>query len=212
MVFEIVVRVIATAWLVVLSVLDVRRHRLPHPLTTIPLIVIGLLAMGCMLVNLRDGWSQFVADPLALVLAFVAILASDTLLALIPAAGALATAFCCGTSAGQIAATGWLVALALAKSGIMGAGDSKVTMLLLALSPDVRLVICLGLAVVVIGGALLTWRVGWATPWLILSVVRDGLAGRFPSRTGEKGVLRVPLVPILAAGALVYLWLVWRVG
>lgn len=199
-----VFRAVLSAWLLVLSVLDVRYRRLPHLLTTVPVVGLGVMAVVRAVLAWLAGGN--VVDPLALALAFVAVLASDTWAALVPAAGSLVLAFGWGTSAGQVAAVGWLVALALARAGIVGAGDSKVAMVLLALFPDLRMVVCLVAAVVLVSGFLLVRRVGLAAPFLVLSVVRDGLAGRLPARTGEKGVVRVPLVPAMALGALVCFW------
>lgn len=200
-----VLRVAVSVWLLILSVLDIRRRRLPHLLTTVPVVALGVGAVVRTVLAWAGGGN--IADPLTLALAFVAVLASDTWAALVPAAGALSVTLQWGSVAGQIATAGWLVALALAKAGVVGAGDSKVAMVLLALFPDLRLVVSMVVAIIAVGGALLVRRMGLATPLLILSVVRDGLAGRFPSRTGESGVVRIPLVPVMAVGALAYLWM-----
>ena len=194
------VRIAVSIWLLILSVLDIRRWRLPHLLTTVPVIALGVYAV----VRLLKQPSA--VDSLALALAFISVLASDTWAALLPAAGALTIAFWWGNLASQVTVVGWLLALALAKAGIVGAGDSKVMMVLLALFPDLRLVACIVVAAVAVSGLLLLKRMGAATPLLLLAVARDGLAGRFPARTGEKGVLRIPLAPAIALGALVYLW------
>lgn len=198
-------RILVSVWLLILSVLDVRYRRLPHLLTTVPLVVLGVAAA----IRSVSAWlvgGNNVANPLALALAFVAILASDTWAALSPAVGALWLAFWWGTPSGQIAVVGWLTALALAKAGIVGAGDSKVAMVLLALFPDLRLAVCLVVVIVLVSGFLLIRRMGPATPLLVWSVVRDGLAGHLPARTGEKGVVQIPLVPVMTLGTLFYLW------
>lgn len=198
-------RVLVSVWLLILSVLDVRYRRLPHLLTTVPLVALGVAAairsVSAWLVGGND-----VANSLALALAFMAVLASDTWAALAPAVGALWLAFWWGTPSGQIVVVGWLTALALAKAGIVGAGDSKVAMVLLALFPDLRLAICLVVVIVLVSGLLLIRRMGLATPLLVWSVVRDGLAGHLPARTEEKGVVQIPLVPVIALGTLGYLW------
>jgi hypothetical protein len=201
-----------TIWLVILVVQDVRHRRLSHWLTTVPLVVIAI-ALGTAVFNwLAEGWSPFVADPVALVLAFIAVLVSDTWAALVPAVSALALAWWQGTPAGQVAVTCWLIALALAKAGAWGAGDAKVLMILLALYPDIRLAIAVAAAIIVLGLAMLVRRLGPAFPFLLLMTLRDGLAGRFPARTGETGVVVTGLMPVIAAGALVYVWGLYLLG
>mgnify|MGYP007109726690 CR=1 FL=1 len=37
-------------------------------------------------------------------------------------------------------------------------------------------------------------------------------AGQVPARTGEKGVAAIPLTPVLAVGAAVYLWPLYLLG
>jgi hypothetical protein len=205
--------VAVTIWLVILVVQDVRHRRLSHWLTTVPLVVIAIVALGTAVFNwLAEGWSPFVADPVALVLAFIAVLVSDTWAALVPAVSALALAWWQGTPAGQVAVTCWLIALALAKAGAWGAGDAKVLMILLALYPDVRLAIAVAAAILLIGLAMLVRRLGPAFPFLLLMTLRDGLAGRFPARTGETGVVVTGLMPVIAAGALVYVWGLYLLG
>jgi hypothetical protein len=202
-----------TLWLVILVIQDVRHRRLSHWLTTVPLVGMAIIALGTAVANwLAGGWSRFVADPVALVLAFIAVLASDTWAALVPAVNALVLAWWQGTPAGQVAVTGWLVALALAKAGIWGEGDAKVLMILLALYPDIRLAIAVAAAIIVLGLAMLVRRLGPAFPFLLLMTFRDGLAGRFPARTGETGVVVTGLMPVIAAGALVYVWGLYLLG
>jgi len=202
-----------TLWLVVLVIQDVRHRLLSHWLTTVPLIGMVVIAVATAMINwLEGGWSPFVADPVALILAFVAVLASDTWAALVPAVNALVLAWWQGTPAGQVAVTGWLVALALAKAGIWGEGDAKVLMILFALYPDVRLAIAITTAIIVVGLVMLVRRLGGAFPFLLLITLRDGLAGRFPSRTGEAGVVVTGLMPTIAAGALVYVWGLYLLG
>ena len=45
-----------------------------------------------------------------------------------------------------------------------------------------------------------------ATGLWLMSIARDLIALKFPARTGEVGQLNVPLVPLLAVGAAIYLW------
>lgn len=212
MTFSLIERLIVSAWVVFLGVVDARRRTLPHWATTAPVVLIGAAALtagtGKVLfpATLPGLWNAY--DVLALGLAFVAVLLSDGVIALAPAAAAAALALTLGSAQGQTAVFGWLTALALSRAGVFGAGDAKVVMILLALYPDPRLAGILLAACAVVGTVLLVRKAGAATPLLVRNVVRDGLAGSLPARTGEKGVVVIPLTPVLAAGALVYLWVV----
>jgi Flp pilus assembly protein protease CpaA len=194
------------AWL---TVEDIRHRRLPHWGTTVPLVLIGVTALVAGIGGLLGVGNAFWGnawDKLALGLAFAAVMLSDRWMALLPASLALGAAFGGGTEIGQTAATGWLLALGLAKAGIVGAGDAKVAMVVLACIPDPVLGICILAACGLAGGILLARRMGLASVPLIRAVVRDMLAGKVPARTGERGVAVVPLVPVMAVGVLVYLW------
>ncbi len=88
----------------------------------------------------------------------------------------------------------------------MGAGDAKVIMVLLTLYPDPRLGVALLTVTGVIGLALMLLTLRGATGLWLMSIARDLIALKFPARTGEVGQLNVPLVPLLAVGAAIYLW------
>jgi hypothetical protein len=201
-------RALVTLWLLVLSVLDVRRRQLPHPLTTLPLLLIGGL------ISLRASASLFGAelpgqawDNTAILLAFAAVLLSDTWLALIPGFAAAGTAFVLGSAVGQVIVVAWLLAVSLSKAGILGAGDAKVVMILLAVYPDVRLGAALLITITIVGAGLMLVQLRTAMPLWLLSIAHDLIAFKVPARTGEAGVLNLPLVPLLAVGAGIYLWL-----
>lgn len=202
-----VLRVLVAAWLIVLSVYDWRFRRLPHSLTTIPLVAIGGIAfVRTTVTGLRTGILGAV-DPLVVLLSFLAVLVSDSWAALVPAAGALGLAFWLRSPAGQVVAVGWSVILALAKAGIIGEGDAKAVMILLVLYPDVRLVLAICAAVFVFGLAVLVRRMGKAAPFLLFNVLREARAGLFPAQTGG-GTIAAPLIPVVALGALAYLFVV----
>jgi len=200
-------RVIVTLWLIALAVIDVRQRALPHMLTTGPLLLIGggfavralapIIGMGVP----NAGW-----DDVAMLLAFATVLLSDTWLAGLPALTAISIAFVLGTSVGQMIVIGWLLALAASQAGFMGAGDAKVIMVLLALYPDPKLGVALLVVTGVIGLALMLLTLRGATGLWLMSITRDLIALKFPARTGEVGQLNVPLVPLLAVGAAIYLW------
>ncbi len=200
-------RILVTLWLITLSVFDMRRRQLPHALTTSPLIVIGGL------ISIRAIASIFGLavpgqdwDNAAILLAFAAILLSDTWLAVWPALAAVGSVFLFGTSIGQVIVITWLLALGMSKAGILGEGDAKVIMILLALYPDARLGVVLLVTLALVGIGLMLVQMRAATSLWLLSIARDLLAFKVPARTGEAGVLNVPLAPLLATGALIYLW------
>jgi hypothetical protein len=195
---EPVIRLVVTGWLVALSVIDLRRRELPHWATTWPLVgvtwvTVALLATGECWWGEASGGSR--SDGLAMGLAFLAVLLSDGWAAFHPAAAALGLAFGVGTEAMQVVALAWLISLALAKLSVMGEADAKVMMILIVLFPDPLLVACAVLAELVLGMALLVWQHGRAAPaslWLTLR--------------GEGPGTEVPGMPLLAAGALAYVW------
>ena len=200
-------RILVTLWLITLSVFDVRRRQLPHTLTTSPLLVIGGL------ISIRAVASIFGLavpgqdwDNAAILLAFAAILLSDTWLAVWPALAAVGSAFLFGTSIGQVIVITWLLVLGMSKAGILGEGDAKVIMILLALYPDARLGAVLLVTLALVGIGLMLVQMRAATSLWLLSIARDLLAFKVPARTGETSVLNMPLVPLLATGALIYLW------
>ena len=148
-------------------------------------------------------------DDCALCLAFLSVLLSDHRLALVPAVAGLAVTFAGGSGQGQAAVTGWLVSLGLAKAGIVGEGDAKVVMVLLALCPDPSLAVCLLITAGLTGLVVLLRRARRATLVVLAETLRAGLKGRFPVRAGERAVAVIPLTPVLAVGALAYLWPLW---
>ncbi len=188
-----------TLWLIGLAVLDVRRRELPHALTTLPLLVV-MTGMTVRAFTTGDG------DAAALVLVFIVVLLSDSWLAVLPALAALGAALLLGTSAGRVTVVAWLLVLAAAQGGIMGAGDAKVIMLLLIAYPDARLGVALLAVTGGVGLALMAFLARGATGLWLLSIAEDLLAFKPPARTGEIGQLNLPLVPLLAGGALIYLW------
>ena len=202
-----VLRVLTTLWLIALAVIDVRQRELPHVLTTGPLLVIGgAFAIRALAPIIGMGVPNASWDDMAVLLAFATVLLSDTWLATLPALTALIVAFVLGTSMGQVIVIGWLLALAASQAGFMGAGDAKVILILFALYPDLRLGLALLAVTGVVGLALMIVTLRAATGLWLLSITRDLIALKFPARTGEVGRLNVPLVPLLALGALIYLW------
>jgi hypothetical protein len=215
MLCDMLVRAAVTAWLVAVGCQDLRQREVSNWLTLPPLLGLACFHLGSAVVRLVSSrtWSPTVADGIAVAAAFLAVVLSDRWWTFVPpAAGALALAGLAGTSAGQLVVVAWLLALALSKAGIVGEADGKLVMALLALFPDLPLALCLLAASLLASLAVLARRVGAATPVLLRAVVKDGLAGRFPARTGAAGVALIPLTPVLGLGAVVYLWPLWLMG
>ncbi len=192
-------RIGVTLWLITLAVLDVRRRKLPHALTTLPLLLV-VAVLTARAFTTRDG------DAATIVLAFGVVLLSDTWVAVLPAFAALGASVVIGTDAGRVTVVAWLLALVAAQGGIIGAGDAKVIMVLLVAYPDVRLGLALLAVTGIVGLALMAYLARGATGLWLLSIAQDLIAFKPPARTGEIGRLNLPLVPLLACGALIYLW------
>ncbi len=216
MLSETVLRLATLTWLIALTRLDLCRRELPHSLTTLPLLLLGATAGWLALAPLIGvTWPVHSAAPgaawdvRAILLAFAAILFSDTWLAVLPALASGATVLLFGTGAGQVTVVAWLLSLALEKAGVWGAGDAKVVMILLALFPDIRLGALLLGATGILGLGLVWFKYRAATPFVLRAIVADGWALRLPARTNEAGDLRVPLLPLLAIGAALFLLLIF---
>jgi hypothetical protein len=210
--------VVLTAWLVAMSAWDVRWRALPHWGTTMPLVGLTCWVVADVVTGgrwavpaLHAAWRK--ADSVALALAFVAVLLSDWWIALVPAVGSLIAAVHGGGGHSQAVVTGWLVALGMAKAGIVGAGDAKLAMVLMALFPEAKMGMCLLGAAGVAGLAVLIGRRGRESVPLLWLTLQDALAGRFPAQTDTAGVVVFPLASALALGALLYLWVLpWMGG
>jgi len=189
-------------WLVLLARSDLRTRTTPAWATAIPLLAAGLFRS---LVAPAGGafWPGGVAAGCALAM----ILLSDTGLGVYPAGLALLCAGLAGPES-QVLVGSWVAALILTLLGIWGAGDGKIFATLVALFPDVRMVIALALAIALGSSIALLRKYGGATPVALMSVLGDALHLRFPSKTGEQG--DHPAVPFLALGAFAYLGL--RIG
>ncbi len=186
-------------WLGLLARSDVRTRTTPAWATALPLLLIGGVRATLLP---PDGalWPGGAGVGCALLM----IVLSDTVLG-VPFAGlALMCAGLSGPEA-QVLVGSWIAALLLAILGVWGAGDGKIFATLVALFPDLRLVVVLAIAIQVGSGIALLWKYGRATPVALRSVVHDALRLQFPSRTGEQG--DHPAVPWLAVGTLVYLGL-----
>jgi hypothetical protein len=215
MTFESVLRLAATAWMVVVAYQDVRKREISNWLTVLPLVIAVVYRVMTAAVALVSSgtWMPPVADGCVVLLAFVAIMLSDRWLTFIPAAlttGMLA--WVAGTPTSYLTVIAWFLMLGAAKAGILGEADAKMVMALLAFFPAPALAVCLLGACGLVSFAVLIRKMGLATPILLRLVVRDALRGQFPARTEDAGVAVIPLAPVLAAGALVYLWILPLLG
>ena len=57
-----------------------------------------------------------------------------------------------------------------------------------------------------VGLILMVWQLRTATPLWLVALAQDALQLKFPAQTGETARLSVPLMPVLAVGAMIYLW------
>jgi Flp pilus assembly protein protease CpaA len=191
MALSLVLRLVTTLWLVVMIYHDLRQRELPHWGTTVPLVGLGCYStIDAML----PGQA---ANSLIIGLSFLAVLLSDHwLAALPPAIGALAVSWLQGTVAGQTIVVAWLVALALAKVDVIGAGDAKVVMILTTLYPEPKMALHVALGAAVISGL-----------WLLLKQKENALASLWLTLHTKTTGTRAPGVPLFGFGALIYIWL-----
>ncbi len=173
---QLVVPALVGLWLAGLSGSDLRTRTVPAWATALPLAVLGLLRTT---VIPPDG--AVVPGGVAVGLALLMLLLSDTPSAVFPAGAA---AFCAGLSGvqAQVLVGSWVAALVLTDVGLWGAGDGKVLTVLTALYPDVRLVAALGAALLVGGVVTLLWQ---------------------HPRTGNRRTF--PAIPWLAVGTALYI-------
>jgi Flp pilus assembly protein protease CpaA len=215
--FDLVIRVAATAWLVVVAWQDWRKGESSNWLSVLPLLgVVGWRVIGSIISWAGDGWNPAVADGLAIGLGLLAVVVSDRIaLSVIPGVAGVALAFAAGSAGGQVAIVSWLVVLGMAHLGIMGGLDAKVLWVLVSVFDSLWLVASIGVGVLAIGSVMLLIRHGLGGLALIHVRAQDLLRLRLPERQSlaEQTAARgIAAVPILAAGALVYLWPLWIFG
>jgi hypothetical protein len=206
---SVLLQVAVTAWLVALAWIDFRTLRLPHWGTTLPLVgVAGYHAVRA-IVTWVSGVTDAsaIADGISVGLAFLAVLLSDRRWALLPGAGALGLAFFQGSMAGQALVITWLVALALAKANVLGAGDAKLAMALVGLFPDPRLAWLLLASAGVVSGLYLLVRHGPAAVLLVWQATRDLVRLRLPVEEDlDRGQ---PMAVAVTLAGVVYVWLLF---
>lgn len=185
-------RLALSAWLCVLAAQDVRRGEVSNWLTVPPLLAVALVRP-----LLPGGW------PVALALALILVAAQWPRLAL-PALAGLTLCLWWAIPAGLEATVGvWALCFILWRLGVIGGADAKVVMTLTGLFPDGRLAWLLLAAWFLWSVGFLAVRLRGRAPRSLLHAA-GGLA-RLPveEETGTRG----PLLPAVALGGLVYLWL-----
>ena len=207
-------QVAVTVWLVALAWIDFRTRRLPHWGTTLPLVgVAGVHTIRAIVTWILVGWmpevadASAIADGLSVGLAFLAVLLSDRWWALLPGAGALGLTLAQGSATGQALVITWLVALALARANVLGAGDAKLAMALVGLFPDPRLAWLLLASAGVVSGLYLLLRHGPAAVFLVWQATRDLLRLRLPAEEDlDRGQ---PMAVAVTLAGVVYVWLLF---
>jgi Flp pilus assembly protein protease CpaA len=203
---DLVSRLLVTLWLALMAYHDLRQRELPHWGTTIPLSILGA-GISWLWVVREDATA--LSNSVAISLAFLAIVSSDTWLAAVPGLGALVIAWAAGTLSSQTTTVAWMLALALSRAGIVGAGDAKLVMVLAGLFPDPGLGLSLLLAAGLTGVVVLVMRTGRTAPALVWLAFCDMRRGRWPKPVAQDDALTIALAPALALGGALYLWLSW---
>lgn len=185
------IRTSVIAWLVLLSIQDIRAHEVSNILTVPPL----LLAAG--------WWARQGEWEIPLLLA-VAILAADLSR---PAAAVPVVAMGAGVMGrwalpeARFVLTVWVVLWAAWALALVGAADAKVLMALLGFFPDPRLAILLVVAHTTLVVYHLARRYGRRAVQVVLLTTL-----RRPATTGQG----IPAIPAYALAGAVYLGLFWR--
>jgi Flp pilus assembly protein protease CpaA len=193
-------KAVLSTLLILIAAWDLKTRRLPHWIAW-PLLLVAIVV--------RAWMGSWILLPLLVGLAIVELLplvwrgpAVAVLLG-----GAQWGAQVLGDPATQLVALWWGIAYGLWTLHVLGGGDVRVFMALVALFPSSGMVAALwgGLASV-------------SVAWLVLLYRRDGLGlllqagqgisgGRYPSRE-DLAKHGKPTTPGLALGALAYLWLI----
>jgi hypothetical protein len=210
--FEVWGALAVLVWLLGLSWLDYRDHEVPHGVSTVPLLIVGLARVGYP----PGVWGQpeaLVAGS-AVFLTLVAVVFSDVRPLQI-AFSVTALVLASQTAPAVLVIVGtWIGALLWTQWGFWGAGDAKVVMILVAIWPDLTLVGALLLALLG-GGLLALWqRYGTHTSAALWHVLGELRRGHVPARQDQAEVASWTYragVPWLTVGTLAYvvgnLWL-----
>jgi Flp pilus assembly protein protease CpaA len=186
--------------LIAIAAWDLRTKRVPH-LIAWPLLLIAVVA--------RAWQGSWLLLPLFVGLVLVELLPQvwrGPGIGLL-VGGAQWGAQLLNDSVAQLVALWWGVAYLLWTLHVLGGGDTRVFMALVALFPDTALVAALwgGLALVSLAWLLVLYR---RSAWSLLAQAGQSISGgRYPSREdlAEQGK---PSTPGLVLGALTYLWLI----
>jgi Flp pilus assembly protein protease CpaA len=193
-------RVVLSLLLIVVAAWDLRTKRVPH-LVAWPLLLLAVAA--------RTWQGSWLLLPLFVGLVLVELLPQvwrgPGIVLLV--GGAQWGAQLLSDPAAQFIALWWGVAYMLWTLHVLGGGDTRVFMALVALFPETALVAALwgGLALVSIAWLLVLYR---RSAWSLLAQAGQSISGgRYPSQEelAEQGK---PSTPGLVLGALTYLWVI----
>ena len=196
------IRLVVSAWSLAMIRSDWQHGQLPHWGTTWLLVLAAAVYAASVCLT-----GQWVA--LALPLAFLAVLLSDTWWAVLPAGGALLLSW--GHERMIAAVLVWLLALGLVKlsRGATGAGDAKLVMVQIALFPDPTLAWLLAGGVALAAAVESIRRDGWWAPWTALVTAGGLLRGRLPETPPADSAAYLPIAHYLVLPGLLYSWLFW---
>jgi len=196
-----------TAWKIALSVvliaaavLDLKTRRVPH-LVTWPLLLVAVAA---------SAWQgSWMPASLLLCLVLIEVLPGVwQILAFVVLTGTAQWAawWILDHPTGSFVALWWGVLYALWTLHVLGGGDARLFMALVAFFPDPGMVAALwgGLALAGVVWLIVLYRRNAVVP--LVQAGQGILSGRYPSR-GELERHGRPTTPGLVLGALVYLWL-----
>ena len=194
---ELCLSLVVLGWLALLSYWDVRQQPLPHAVTTSWLVGIG----GWRILAPLDGSGAGRGVMLFLLAGFL--LKQPPPFPQVYLLTAVGLGLQSGPEAATVAGT-WLVAVFLLAWGAWSGGDAKIVMILSALWPDVRLSICLLLALLLGSFIVLGWRYRHGTLMVLhqtMARLQEEIAPCASQATPA------PLVPWLGLGTLGYvLW------
>jgi Flp pilus assembly protein protease CpaA len=196
----VLLKIVLSVLLVFVAVWDLRTKRVPH-LIAWPLLLIAVAA--------RTWQGSWILLPLFVGLVLVELLPQVWRgPGIVLIVGSVQWgAQILNDPVAQFVALWWGVAYALWTLHVLGGGDTRVFMALVALFPDTALVAALwgGLALVSVAWLLVLYR---RSAWSLLAQAGQSISGgRYPSREdlAEQGK---PSTPGLVLGVLVYLWVI----
>lgn len=192
------------AWLLILSVLDVKRREVPHWGSTFPFLAIGLLRI----VYPPPGQPAWLAGSAILLMLSAVVLSDIPPLYLAFSVTALIIGLQTRHIAVPLLVGTWILSLLWTDWGIWGAADAKVTMILVAIWPDLYLAGSLLLALLLGGLLALYRRYGRVTPVVLFRTFGQWRKGQVPARQSAAQTATLTYqagMPWLTVGAMIYM-------